>query len=481
MNPNDTSPSPNMPPMETLSQAGVNPMQPAVPPTPLAPTLASPNPRFSRKLIAILGVLILLIGIAIPALLAIFRNTPGLGGQANLVWWGLWDEQSSIQPLIDEYTKAHPNVTIEYIKQSPQDYRERLTSQLASGRGPDIFRIHSSWVPMFRSVLAQVPSSTIAPSDFVQTFYTTVSRDLVVGSQPLALPLQFDSIALFVNEEIFDTYLKSPPTTWDELRDLAKQLTIKDETGAIIQSGVALGTTQNVDYWPEVLALLMIQNQVDLTNPSSGQAAVAVDYFTRFSREDGVWDETLPASTAMFAQGKLAMYFGTSQGAVEIKKLNPNLRFRVVEVPQLPKSSIDEPDIFYASYWAEGVNEDSKSKTVAFDFLKFMLQKENVEQFYKAAVVKTYPRTDMQNAVASDPISGAFVTQGKEAKSWYLHSQTFDGPTGINSQLVKYFEEAVDTVAAGGSPQTAVVTAAKGVQQVLAQYGIIKAPVATPK
>lgn len=58
--------------------------------------------------------------------------------------------------------------------------------------------------------------------------------------------------------------------------------------------------------------------------------------------------------------------------------------------------------------------------------------------------------------------------------SWYLDSRTFDGPTGINSQMINYFADAVNAVANGTStPDKVLPTAAQGVQQVLAQYKLV--------
>lgn len=481
-----------MPPAETLQSSwGAQ----AVPPvSPEAVTQTPPNSgfppqrrAFPKKLIIILFVIIIVLGL-ISVLVPILRQNIGrVGGQVNLTWWGLWEDQSVVQPLIDEYQAANPNVKVTYIQQSKEDYRERLTSALASGDGPDIFRYHNTWVPMFRSNLAPVPSDTIAPSDYLATFYPDAAASLSSGSDIVGVPLEFDSLALYVNDSIFDTYLKSPPTTWDELKQLAQEMTVKDPSGVIQQAGVALGNATNVDHWPEILALLMMQNQVNMTDPSSENAAIALDYYTRFQTQDQVWNDTLPTSTQMFASGKLAMYLAPSWRAHEIAALNPNLRFHTVTAPQLPKSFTDEPNLYYASYWAEGVSEESSFKPEAFKFLKFMVERTSLEQFYQNAVNsdpnrkfgEPYPRRDMQALIASEPVVGSFVRQGQEAKTWFLQSFTWDGPTGINSLMNEIFAEAVGSVVTGGSAERAMEKAAGEVQQVLAQYGLIR-PLPTP-
>lgn len=458
------------------------PAPPMTPPPPAAPVVMSTQSKgFPKKIIFIvLGILVALVGIVV----AIQALGPALNERREITlrWWGLWEDESIIQPLIDEYQAAHPNVKITYENQSKQDYRERLTNALASGTGPDIFRIHNTWVPMFSSQLEPMSAEIMSAAEFQSTFYPVVTADLTNSSgKIMGIPLGFDTIAMFINQEIFDTYGKVVPTTWDEVRDLARALTIKDEQGVIRQSGAAFGNTQNVDHWPEIVALLMLQNKVNMSNPTGVRAEQAMDFYSRFSRVDAVWDETLPNSTVAFAAGKVAMYFGPSWRIHEIRQQNPSLNFRVLTTPQLRKESDTDPNVYYATYWVEGVSAKSKEKQAAWEFLKFLSTKESLEKLYTNASSsrlfgEPYPRIDMQNMIATDPVVGAFIQQGREAKSWYLASRTFDGPTGINSQINKYFEDAVNAVNQGTAPSSALSTVAQGIVQVLGRYGLISTP-----
>jgi multiple sugar transport system substrate-binding protein len=415
--------------------------------------------------------------VGIVAFLIIKFVVPVLTGpsEVTLTWWGLWEDENIVTPLIQEYETAHPGVKISYIKQSREDYRERLASALAQGTGPDIFRFHNSWLPMFVSRLSTAPANLFNVSDFAKNYYPVSVNDLSGSSGIVGVPLEYDAITLFINEDIFAGAGKSPPQTWDELRQTALSLTIKDDRGVVTQSGVALGRTENVDHWPEILALMMIQNRANLNRPTGELAEAALKFYTIFSRVDKVWDETLPTSTAAFASGKLAMYFGPSWRALEISGANPSLRFKTVPVPQLPKDSPDEPSISYATYWVEGVASGSKNKNAAWDFLHYMSEKQSLEKFYtNASSVRgfgePYPKIDMANLLLDHPILGSVIQLAPEAKSWYLASRTFDGDTGINSQLAVYFENAINAVNDGTDVTSALATAAQGVSQILSQY-----------
>lgn len=459
----------------------VQPVTPNVP-TPVSPTMPSGKKSLFAgkgfpKIAIFAGIGIIVVALVLLAI-KIFSGSK-MVSSGQITWWGLWEDQSVITPLISSYEASHPGVKVNYIMQSHQDYRERLTNALAKGTGPDIFTFHNSWVPMFRNDLAGLPSNVITPADFAKNFYPVILSDLSNGNSIVGMPLSYDSLALYINEDIFNAKGKTPPTTWDDLRVVARELTMKNDQGAITQSGIALGRTENVDHWQEILALMMLQNNVDLSSPIGKNAEGALTFFTNFASVDGVWDATLPPSTQAFAAGKLAMYIAPSWRTFEIKQANPNLKFKTVAIPQLPKDSPNQLDISYATYWAQGVWTKSTNKTQAWEFLKFLSTQDSLQKLFQGAATirgfgQAYPRIDMAGLLTSHPILGATTKQAPGATSWYLASRTFDGPTGINSQLSNYFGDAVNAVATGSkTAEEALSTCAKGVSQVLSQYKLV--------
>jgi len=495
----------NLPPQSVSPQApGVNPPQAtplySKPPEPKISTspqtsLPGPNQTVDTKLNLgpsmppspkrkAPGKIFLFLGIFVFIVLAGFVAYKLLSGvtkkasPVEITWWGLWEEESAYSGVIAEYQTQNPNVTIKYVKQSPQDYRERLTNALAKGTGPDIFMFHNSWVPMFSSELDNVPASVASAADIAQDYYPVISTDLTSGTGIVGMPLGYDALTLFINENIFANEGMDPPTTWDDLREKAKTLT-KVENGVITQAGVALGRTENVDHWPEIVALMMLQNGADLTNPQGKLAEDALLFYTLFSRVDGVWDITLPSSTAAFASGKLAMYFGPTWRAFNIKEQNPELSFRTVPLPQLAKEDPNDPDIGYATYWANGVWGRSEKKDEAWKFIKFLSSKDSLEKIYKQESAQrgfgeAYPRVDMANILLEHPTLASVIKLAPTAESWYLADRTFDGSTGINTQLKKYFEDAINAVNEGDEAGDATEPLVKGVKQVLTQYGLLK-------
>ena len=414
----------------------------------------------------ILGLIVGLVFLVLKVVLPRFQKPK----EVTLTYWGLWEPENLMRGLITEWESKNPNIKINYSQQSPKEYRERLQSALARNEGPDIFRFHITWVPMLKNELEAIPAEVMSASEFENNFYPVVKENLRSGSAFLGLPLQVDTLALFYNQQIFQAAGKTPPTTWDQLRQTALDLTVRDETGRIHTAGVALGTTDNVEHWPDVLGLMMLQNGVSLSQPSGNLAEDALTFYTIFSAVDRVWDETLPNSTLAFAGGKVAMSFGFAWDVFEIKNINPDLNFQIAPVPQLPGT-----DIAWASFWVEGVAKRSQHQKEAWQFLQFLSSQETLQKLYQVQSQvrffgELYPYPSMANLLASNSLVVPFINQASKAKTWYLCSRTFDN--GLNDRMIKYFEDAVNAVNNQNSVSEALKTTSQGVTQLLSQYGL---------
>ncbi len=466
------------------------------PPPPTPGPVVSHNPATTQVIKAskfplkgvLLGILVLLlVGAGIWAGLKFIK--PKSAGPVTLTWWGLWEADTIAKPLIDQYQAAHPNVKINYLFQSQHEYRERLQNALSQGTGPDIFRIHNSWVPMFKADLAPIPAEIYSATTFESTFYPTTKVDLRVGSNYVAVPLEIDGLGLFVNQDLLSQAGKSVPQSWEELRQTAIDLSVCDTPDGkckpgsrVLVAGAAMGTADNVDHWQDIVATLLLQNNVDLNAPSGKAAEDVLEFYTVFTRTDGVWNSTMPNSTTAFANGKLALYFGPSWRVFDMLAINPSLKFKVYPVPQLPLDPArGEKPITWASYWAESVNAKSAHTKEAWEFVGWLSSQDTLQKYYQQAVAsgrkfgEPYSRQDMASLLQSDPYVGAYISQAPVAKSWYLASFTWDGPTGINSRLGQYFADAINGVNQGKSTPEAVKTLAAGINQVLSQYGIAAA------
>lgn len=478
-------PRPPMPPQAVPQspQPAQNPASPAS-----APKVAQVSKSPFRFLPFILGGLVLVgvIGFFVLRFLGGARTTPvntdpsnptntnprGAAApvqQTTLTYWGLWEPTDVMAQIFTDFEDANPGISVNYVKQSHLDYRERLQSSISQGTGPDVFRFHASWTPMLRDDLTAVPSTIYSNSAFQNTFYPVAAKQLQYNSQLRGIPLMYDGLALYYNEDMLKAANAEVPKTWADLRILASRLTVKS-AGSVERAGLAIGNASNVEHFADILGLLLLQNGADLTNPTSSQAQDALVFYTDFMKEYGVWSEALPNSTVAFARGDVAMMFAPSWRAHEILAQNPDLKFGIAPVPKLGNSQVA-----WATFWAEGVNSKSKNKEAAWKLLAYLSSSEVMKKMYgEQSTVRRfgelYSRQDLANELKNEPLAVSFLSDAPNAAGWYMSSFTHDN--GINDQIIKYYEDAVNAVLSGTAPDKALETVATGVAQVLRQYGV---------
>lgn len=454
-----------------------NPKAPTVPPSkPPAPEkkekIHGPNKFFIFRILFGLFAFVVIVLLIIFGVRAFFSFVqPGSTGKVTLTYWGLWEDSNTMQSVISQFERDNPNITIQYEKQDPKQYSERLLARIPQGNGPDIFTYHSSWLPMVQDILVPLPTSVISKSDLENNFYPVVRNDLVKNGALYGVPLGIDTLSLFVNNKMFKDAKADVPTSWDMFISTARALTVKDENGKIKVAGAAMGTFDNITHAPDIISSLLMQNGVDITQMTpSSNASDALSFYTSFATgTSNVWDSTLDPSQLAFARGNLAMYFGYSWDIFLIKASNPDLDFSVHPIPHLPGRNTTA-----ASYWVQGVSSKSTHQKESLLFMQFLAQK-NTEAILYSEEAKTrlfgepYPRSDLGTTLKDNPMVAPFVNQAIDAKSSFFAGETYDN--GLNGQMNGYLGNAVRAVLGNTSADSAIDTLTKGVLQIEKQYG----------
>ena len=443
----------------------------------------------SWVMIAGIGVAVIVVGLVVVNLLGKRKGKEAV----VLNYWGLWEEEAVMEGVIADFESKNPEIKVKYTKNFQDNYRSRLAGRLekdaAQVEVPDIFRIHSSWLPMFTDNLAPVPKSTTQSLGMEEDFFDVYKRDLKRDGAFLAVPLMYDGLSLFYNKKLLEAGGIKVPRTWWGLESAAEKLTVRDEKGEIIVAGAALGFTENVDHWSDIVGLMMKQNGVELEKDSvnsNKKLENVLSFYTLFATKTKSWDEYLPASTQLFASGNLAFYFAPSWRVFNIGQMNPDLEYGITTVPQLPTlenvplDQIDDlsaenlTNVHWGSYWVEGVNNKSENRAEAFAFLEYLASKEGLDRMYKtASQIRAFgeinPRKSMMAGMRANDKVKAFVEAADYASTGWTCSRTFDD--GLNDQMNKYFKDAINGIVQGKSGADAVLPDLRnGINQLVLKY-----------
>ncbi|OGN32741.1 MAG: hypothetical protein A3I39_02440 [Candidatus Yanofskybacteria bacterium RIFCSPLOWO2_02_FULL_47_9b] len=388
-------------------------------------------------------ILFILIGVISVAVFITFilviKNVSGTGQlkSTTVTFWGVYDDHTAFDQVIQDYKTLHPGVSVKYQMFSYDTYEQQLINALAAGTGPDIFMIHNAWLPKHGDKLSALPASIpglkqplLTIQDYQSQFVDVATRDLTYQSQIYAVPLYVDTLALYYNKDLLNNAaLTRPPATWDEVNADVPLLTRFDQQGNITQPGIALGTARNINRSPDILMDMMIQSGVKMTSNDNSLATfgasvdgqrvgeLALQYYTDFAnarKQTYSWNDSQHYSIDAFTEGNLAMMVGYSHNIKVIKAKSPRLNFAVAPMPQASTASIRN----FANYWAAGVSKTSKNTNEAWQFLAYLSSK-NGESAYLNATGRPAARRDLIDLQRSDPDLGAFAVQALTARSWF--------------------------------------------------------------
>lgn len=374
-----------------------------------------------------------------------------------LNWWRVADGPDTVSEIIARFQGQYSHVRINYQQFRPEEYEQALLEAWAEDRGPDIFSIPSTWIGKYQTKILPMPAKMsighqfltgtikkeykveiqekngLTGRDLRNFFVDTVVNDVYRENKVWALPLSLDTLALYYNRDLLNqAKIVEPPKTWEEFVADVKLLTVLDRQGNLIQSGVALGTSNNIANSADILSVLMLQNGTKMASNSSASFNLpsvddpsyfpgeeALRFYTDFidpSKEIYSWNKNMPSAFNAFIQGKTAFYFGYASDLLKIRNLAPKLNFDIVKMPQI-SGSLKEFNL--ANYWIETVAKKTKYPNEAWIFLMFATTEAgNVQTYLERAKRPTAHRALIKKQLEDFDLA-SFASQVLIAQSWY--------------------------------------------------------------
>jgi multiple sugar transport system substrate-binding protein len=250
-------------------------------------------------------------------------------------------ELAGINSAISRFNKQYPNVTVEVsidpISTGWGDYVTKVLGQFTSGSQADIygtaietfqaFAARGLFMPLDEFVAANTGFSDFAPTLFEQGSYK---------GNIYFVPIGWNNIMINYNRDLFDQAGVAYPErgwTWDEFRETAKALTVKDTSGNVTQFGYEV-PNQNffVQPWFFTNGTRILNEDWTGSNMLDPKVAETLQFLYDLIHVDGV--SPIPGSEMMdnqFMAGQVAM-INRGQWIVQNAKAN-NLNMDIAIPP----------------------------------------------------------------------------------------------------------------------------------------------------
>lgn len=348
----------------------------------------------------------------------------------TLDYWGLWEPSETLTQVLKDFEADNPGVSVHYVKQDIDGYRQRLQNALIAGNGPDVFRYHASWRSYLNEELDTLPSAVMTTEEFGEAFYPVAAEQLTDDNgQIKGIPLMYDGLALLYNKDLYAQAGLEVPRNWTQFRSNAQLLTRYGANDYIETSGAAMGLADNINFVPDTFGLLLAQSGADSENIDAATAGDVLTFYTNFYNAPGqrIWDETFANSMEAFARGETAMILAPSWMIHDVLEINPNLSLGVASVPQLDEAK----PVDWATYWVEGVNTNSSRKEKAWKLLSYLSSEKVLRQLYEEQASirefgEIYPRPAMADLLAENPYVQPYLVNAERAVGFPLNDKTFD-------------------------------------------------------
>ncbi len=272
----------------------------------------------------------------------------------KVVIWGTFDK-AAFNTVLEQAMQANPDLQqVSYVHKDSASYEQDLLNALAQKTGPDMFILRSDYAVKNEPKISSTPYDQISQVEFQTAFVD--ATDVYLGPRGvIGIPFAIDPLVLYWNKDLLGSAgYALPPQTWDEVQDVVQKVTVRDSSGQIKISGIALGTYQNIEDAKAILSALIGQKGVSITaRGSTGlltsalassntaktkQPAVeALGFYTQFADPSHTlysWDGAKQNARAAFAAGDVALYLGFASEAPLIVSMNPNLNGGIAAFPQ---------------------------------------------------------------------------------------------------------------------------------------------------
>jgi multiple sugar transport system substrate-binding protein len=336
---------------------------------------------FKAKLFALLTVLILVMSLSAVAT-----------AQDDVIEIEYWQYNfearvTAMDMLIEQFEAENPGIHVIHNSDIPYDnFRDQLAASAPAGVGPDVVTLYYGWIPAFvdAGYLVPLPEADF-PAEWIESYFSPMVAESKFEDQYWAIPTAVRSLALFWNKDMFEAAgldPEAPPTTLDELVDMAKATTIYDGNGTdilnITQEGFSVGLTSQDHHWFREV-LLRQYGGVPYSEDgrtvmwNSEEGCNAFKYLSAFETEYKTGSNDLfTDATNAFVNGQEALHIDGSFRLGTIASNSPDLNFGVAELPVGPNGEHHT----FGSYWTHGITrraaEDPARMEAAVKFLKFI-------------------------------------------------------------------------------------------------------------
>ncbi|MBD2694747.1 extracellular solute-binding protein [Anabaena catenula] len=331
-------------------------------------------------------------------------------------WGGSPIEQKLLKQVLQDFEIKHPHIKVKYEVISDQ-YMDVIKTRLIGEAAPDVFYLDALEAPFLMSQNVLEPLDTYIQPEFdLADFEDNLLNSFKYQNHIYGFPKDYSTLVLFYNKKAFNNVgLKSPPTTWDELRRYSQKLTGKlnqygfGESPELARQGYKI---------PAYGGKIVDKNGYAAFVNEAGLKGLnlVIDQYQKDRTSVLKSDVGASSGSDMFGQGKVSMVIEGNWAIPYLQETFPQIDFATAEVPKINNK---KGTMVYTVAYV--MNKQTKHKKAAWELISYLTGKEGMEKWTGTGfALPTRKSVAEKLGYDKDPLRSALVAGVDYATPWQV-------------------------------------------------------------
>jgi len=353
-------------------------------------------------------------------------------------WQSNPNEGKLLDKVIREFEAKNPTIKVKREVINSQ-YMDVIRTRLIGEVAPDVFYLEAFEAPtLIKSGVLEPLNSYIKPEFKLNDFEPNLLNAFKQNGSVYGIPKDFSTLSLFYNSTALkNAGITQPPKTWDDLRKVAKKLTIdKNKDGKIDQYG--MGVVPELPRQTFMIKafggkLVDQNNYAAFANPNGLEGLqLVIDQYRLDRTAAQASDVGANSNSEAFGQGRVAMTLDGAWAIPYLKETFPKLKFQTAEVPKINDR---QGTMLYTVAYV--MNQRSTQKQAAWKLIQFLTSESGMKAWANQGVALPSRRSVLAGMKYDrNPIYSSFVAGAKYGTIWQAGETLPTIMTSFDNQFV---------------------------------------------
>lgn len=378
--------------------------------------------------------------------------------------------EKPLTKVVEAFEQEHPDIKVKMNLVPIDQLTETIEIKLSSkAKDMDVLFVDTPLVMNYAVKGYLEPLDSLIAADAKDKWTTSAVQTVSYKDQLMAAPMNSSSQVLYYNKDIFDKKGIPYPAedkrmTWEEVRDLAEQLTSDGVYGFSFEQ---VGKAYQLLALSDSLGAKMLSDDglVSSGYSNSPEAVKAFQFYADLFNKDKVSPKIKKEeSIDYFTSGKVAMFVSTNQNMPKIR--DSGLNFGATLHPYFAGQKVATP----TGAWNVGISKYSERKEASAKFIEFLTLGEGATILFEEGGTLP-PQLDLLNSIDTDAKYEQFPNNviriaAKESQETAVPRPKTPGYLEWETNMNKAFEDMKN----GADPQKALDAAVNVIDNQLKKY-----------